>query len=243
MKLLLLSNSTSYGQGYLEHARQVVTTYLEGVEQLVFVPFALADLDGYTAKAAEFFGPLGVEVVGAHRLEACQVAEAPAIFTGGGNTFRLLRALYERDLVSAICEAVVQRGGRYMGASAGTNIAGPTIRTTNDMPIVQPPTFQSLGLLPFQINPHYQDPPSDSTHMGETREQRLNEFLEENDCPVLGIREGTWLHREGDRLELGGAPSGARLFGRDATPSELPAPADVSHLLTSLSRFDTGLAC
>lgn len=131
----------------------------------------------------------------------------------------------------------VRDGLPRMGASAGTNMAAPTLRTSNDMPIVQPPSFETLGLVPFQINPHYLDPDPASTHKGETREERLTEFLEENDVPVLGLREGSWLRVDGDRAHVRGARP-ARLFTRGAEPQELLPGSDVSGLLTTAPRFD-----
>ncbi|MEE1801743.1 MULTISPECIES: dipeptidase PepE [unclassified Streptomyces] len=243
MRLLLLSNSTAPGRGYLEHAREEIRTLLDGARRLVFVPYALADHAGYTARVAEALAPLGVEVTGAHTASdpAEAVRGAEAVFVGGGNSFRLLKALHERDLIRAIRERI-GAGGIYMGSSAGTNMACPTVRTTNDMPIVQPPSFEALGLLPFQINPHYLDAGPDTAHMGETRAERLEQFLEENDVPVVGLREGTWLRREGDRLTLGGIEAGAVLFQRGERPSEIRPGHDLSALLQERPRFDTPAA-
>lgn len=154
---------------------------------------------------------------------------AQAVFVGGGNTFRLLKTLRDTDLLAAIGRRVDQ-GMVYMGASAGSNIASPTIRTTNDMPIVQPDSFEALGLVPFQINPHYIDPPTDSTHMGETREKRLVEYLEENEMPVVGIREGVWIRVEDGRARLGGIRN-TRILRRAMSPEERAPGADLSDLL------------
>ncbi|MFD5752570.1 dipeptidase PepE [Streptomyces sp. NPDC127033] len=240
MRLLLLSNSTAPGRGYLDHAQEEIRTALDGRRRLVFVPYALADHDGYTARVAEALAPLGVEVTGAHTASdpAELVRDAEAVFVGGGNSFRLLKALHERDLVRAIRERT-DAGALYMGSSAGTNMACPTLRTTNDMPIVQPPSFEALGLLPFQINPHYLDGSPATAHMGETRAERLEQFLEENDVPVVGLREGTWLRREGDRLTLGGIEAGAVVFRRGEQPSEIRPGHDLSALLQEQPRFDT----
>ncbi|MEU0809780.1 dipeptidase PepE [Streptomyces sp. NPDC005970] len=241
MRLLLLSNSTAPGHGYLEHAREEIGALLDGVRRLVFVPYALADRDGYTAQVAKALEPLGIEVTGAHTAAAPAelIGGAEAVFVGGGNSFRLLKALHEHGLVRAIRERVAA-GTPYMGSSAGTNMACPTLRTTNDMPIVQPPSFEALGLLPFQINPHYLDPRPDLGHMGETRAERLEQFLEENDVPVVGLREGTWLSRDADdRLTLGGIAAGAVLFQRGAAPTELVPGADLSALLDERPRFDS----
>jgi dipeptidase E len=237
MRLLLLSNSTAPGRRYLEHALEQLSEALAGVRRLVFVPFALADHDGYTAQVADALAPLGVDVVGAHEDDPIRLFNsAQAMFIGGGNTFRLLRELYARELLAPI-RARVANGIVYIGSSAGTNVACPSIRTTNDMPIVQPPAFEAAGLVPFQINPHYLDPVAGDTHMGETREERIQQFLEENDVPVLGLREGTWLHRDGSSLRLGGVEAGARLFRRGAVPTDVAAGTDLSWLLTVSARY------
>jgi dipeptidase E len=238
LRLLLLSNSTAHGRGYLEHAREVIAEHLRGVDELLFVPYALADHDGYTAGAAAFMKRLGIRVRGVHTGDPrTLVSGAQAVFIGGGNSFRLLSALYEQGLLAMIRERVAA-GAPFMGSSAGTNMACPTLRTTNDMPIVQPPSFEALGLVPFQINPHYLDPVPGSSHMGETREERVAQFLEANDVPVLGLREGTWLRRTDGTLELGGADSGARLFRRGQEPVELRPGAGPDELLTGRYQFD-----
>ncbi|MEV0265680.1 dipeptidase PepE [Streptomyces sp. NPDC050617] len=239
MDLLLLSNSTQHGQGYLAHALDTVTSFLPSGARLAFVPYALADHDAYTARVRGALEPSGITVRGVHESgdPLVALADADAVFVGGGNSFRLLSALYRTGLRDALRTAV--RGGLpYMGASAGTNMAAPSLRTTNDMPIVQPPSFETLGLVPFQINPHYLDPDPLSTHKGETREERLTEFLEENDVPVLGLREGSWLRVAGERATVGGERP-ARLFARGAEPRELAAGSDASFLLTAKAAFDS----
>ncbi|MFG3258385.1 dipeptidase PepE [Streptomyces sp. NPDC048172] len=240
MRLLLLSNSSAPGRSYLEHARDVIAGHLRGVDELLFVPYALADHDGYTAKVAAFMEGLGIRVRGIHTADdpRAAAASAQAVFIGGGNSFRLLKSLQERGLVEAV-SARVREGVPYMGSSAGTNMACPTLRTTNDMPIVQPASFDALGLVPFQINPHYLDPSPESAHMGETREERLTQFLEENDVPVLGLREGTWLRREDGTLTLGGIEAGARLFAPGADPVEHGPGTDLSQLLAARATFDS----
>jgi dipeptidase E len=242
--LLLLSNSTQTGRDYLEHAEDVVSDFMDGVREVLFVPFALADHAGYTARVAAAFARLDIEVRGLHaEIDATRaLVDAPAVFVGGGNTFRLVAALQQRGLIARLRESV-RFGTRYLGASAGTNIAAPTLRTTNDMPIVQPRSFETLGLVPFQINPHYVDADPLSRHAGETREQRLTEFLEENDVEVLGLREGTHLHVDGDRATVGGAagpgaPGPAVRFRRGDPPHEVSG--DVSDLLRLRPRFDVG---
>jgi len=231
VRLLLLSNSTNHGGGYLDHAMPAIRELLGRARRLVFVPFALHDRAGYTAKARERFAREGVEVVGvtADAAGVAAMEEAEAVFVGGGNTFRLLDHLQRSGLLPPLRRRALA-GMPYLGASAGTNVAAPTIKTTNDMPIVQPASFTALGLVPFQVNPHYLDPVPASRHMGETREERIREFLEENDVPVVGLREGTWLSREGDRLRLEG-PAGARVFRRGREPEEAKPGAALDELL------------
>lgn len=243
MHLLLLSNSTNHGSGYLSHATDAVLGHLAG-RALTFVPYALADHETYTSTVREALAPHGIEVIGLHQHAdpAAAVAAAEAVFVGGGNTFRLLAHLQAASLLDPLRERV-RNGMPYMGASAGTNIAGPTIRTTNDMPIVQPTSFTALGLVPFQINPHYVDADPASTHNGETREQRLREFLEENDAAVLGLREGTWLHVSGDVARIGGTAVSPRAAGpailvERALGAE-EVSGDVSALLSRRPAFDT----
>lgn len=230
-RLFLLSNSSQSGRGFLDHAMPELLAFLGGPRRLAFVPFALKDRRGYTAKVAERFAAEGVRVVGlsADARGVKALAKADAVFVGGGNTFRLVDALQRSGLLVAIRKAV--KGGMpYVGSSAGTNVAAPTIKTTNDMPIVQPRRFDAMGLVPFQINPHYLDADPRSTHMGETREQRLREYLEENAAPVLALREGAWLWREDATLRLQGA-NGARLFRRGREPQEYAPGADLGFLL------------
>ncbi|MGW7684380.1 dipeptidase PepE [Kribbella sp. NPDC054772] len=235
MELLLLSNSATHGRGYLEHAVDALHDVLNGIDEVVFVPYALADHDGYTATVRAALAPLGVSVVGAHTGDV--LSSARAIFVGGGNTFRLVKTLHENGELAVIRDRV--RGGApYVGSSAGTNLAGPTMRTSNDMPIVQPPSFETLGLVPFQLNPHYLDPDPSSTHQGETRELRITEFLEENDVPVVGLREGTWLRLSGDTLTLDGLPLGARVFRRGVAAAEITVGTDLSELLAVTPEFD-----
>jgi dipeptidase E len=162
------------------------------------------------------------------------------LFVGGGNSFRLLKALHEQKLIGVTRRRVEAGELSYMGSSAGTNMACPTLRTTNDMPIVEPPSFVSFELVPFQINPHYLDPDPASTHMGETREKRIHQFQEENDVAVLGMREGSWLRRQGDELTLCGT-TGARLFRSGQAEEEFVEGADLSFLLRLPARFDSRL--
>ncbi len=237
VSLLLLSNSATHGRPYLSHALEAIAAHLSGRKRLLFVPYALANHDGYTATVAEAMLSIGVSVEGLHRQPEPEsaVRSAEAVFVGGGNTFRLLRTLRRAGLLGLLRERA--RGGLpYLGSSAGTNIACPTIRTTNDMPIVDPEGFDALGLIPFQINPHYLDPDPRSTHQGETRAQRLTEFCEENDVPVLAMREGAWLRVDGGVASLHGS-NGAVLFRHGRQPVEIVAGTDVSWLLATVPRF------
>lgn len=228
MRLLLISSSNVHGYGYLDHAEPEIRRILQGRTRVAFVPFALKNLEGYTEKVRERLALMGFETV---RVRGTgDFDHAQAVFVGGGNTFRLLKTLYDRDLIDAI-RGFVSKGNPYIGSSAGTNIAGPTIRTTNDMPIVYPPSFDALGFVPYQINPHYLDPDPNSTHKGETREDRIREYLEENETPVVGIREGSMIRvDDGVSTLVGSKP--ARVFERGKEPYEVEVGAA---LLSSLS--------
>jgi dipeptidase E len=214
MQLLLLSNSTNTGAGYLDHARDEITALAAG-RQLVFVPFALDDWDGYTAQVRRALP--GIDVIGAHErgLADETILDAGVVFVGGGNTFRLLSTLERFDLVEALADRIRRGGCAYIGSSAGTNIACPTIRTTNDMPIVPVSSFTALGLVPFQINPHFTDE-QPAGLMAETRRERIAQFLEHSATPVLGLREGAWLRIQNDDRSLGGT-GGAVVFTQDTT--------------------------
>jgi dipeptidase E len=230
-RILLISNSTLHGSSYLDHAENEIRDFLKDAKSILFVPYALFDRDEYAAMAAERFQRMGYELLSAHTaadpVEA--VNKTDAIFIGGGNTFRLLKTLYEAHLLEPIRQRVAN-GMPYIGSSAGSNVAGPTIKTTNDMPIVQPPSFDALGLVPFQISPHYLDPDPNSTHMGETQEDRIVEFLEENDTPVAGLREGSMARIENGVTTLKGV-NGARIFRRNAAPVEMQTGMQLDELL------------
>src|SRR6267378_1962565 len=217
-RLLLLSTSKLFGSEYLDHAEAEIRDFLGSIERVLFVPFAIADRDAYAAKTRERFAAMGYALESLHQAPDKQqaVSDAEAIFIGGGNTFRLLKSLYEFELLPPI-RARVENGMPYIGSSAGSNVAAPTIRTTNDMPIVESPSLNALGLVPFQINPHYLDPVPGSTHMGETREERLLQYLEENDTPVVGLREGARLRVEVGSIILKGS-TGARIFRKGEPP-------------------------
>ena len=223
-RLLLISNSTLHGSGYLDHAEREIRDVLGGIKRVLFIPFALHDRDSYAAQARTRFEAMGYALDSIHEARDAQTAgdkvkKAEAIFIGGGNTFRLLNSLYKFDLLVPIRKRV-EEGMLYMGSSAGAVVAAPTIKTTNDMPIVQPPSFNSLGLISFQINAHYLDPDPNSTHMGETREVRINQFLEDNETAVVGLREGCMIRVEQSVYTLKGQTN-ARVFRRGTAPAEL----------------------
>lgn len=231
VNMLLISNSTMHGGGYLEHCAAEIKDFLGDRKRVMFVPYALADHEGYAQKASEAFAAMGHDLDSVHRHDkpSDAIDGADAVFIGGGNTFRLLAALTQHDLISAIQKRAFA-GMPYMGSSAGTNVATLSIRTTNDMPIVQPPSFTALQLVPFQINPHYLDPDPSSAHMGETRAERIQQFHEEHEVPVLGLREGCMLRITGPNMQLRGTTN-ARLFRRAQEPEEFQPPCDMSSLL------------
>ena len=220
--ILLISSSVVYGSGYLDYAEAEIRNHLGDARTILFVPFALKNQEAYFEKVQKRFEAMGFVLNGIHCASDPRdaVRNAEAIFIGGGNTFRLLKSLQEKNLLEEI-RARVEQGMSYMGSSAGTNVACPTIRTTNDMPIVEPQSLRALGLVSFQINPHYVDPDPGSKHMGETREERIREFLEENDLPVIGLREGSMIRIQGSEMTLKGI-AGARIFrnGTDAVEAQ-----------------------
>lgn len=236
-RLLLISNGTNYGRSYLDHTLEAVDTFLQGTTgEVVFVPYAKHDWVEYHDKAQAVLEKIGVTVDSIHRIskEAERISairNARAIFVGGGNTFRLLDTLCRQNLIMPMREAVLA-GVPYIGVSAGVNLACPTIKTTNDMPIVYPPSFDALHLVPFNINPHYFDPDSTSRHMGETRAKRIEEFHEVNAVPVLGLREGGMLRIEGNAATLAGE-NGARLFRPALPPEDYPVGTRLDFLMES----------
>lgn len=213
MRLLLISSSNVHGYGYLDQPAPAMRAFLGEARRVAFVPFAAHDHDAYTTKVRDRLARMELDVVSLDDLD-----RSDAIFIGGGNTFRLMKTLYDRDLLDTIRERV-RAGLPYLGTSAGTVIAAPTMQTTNDMPIVEPPSFAALGLIDFQINPHYLDPDPQSTHRGETREDRIREFHEENETPVVGLREGSVLRVENGTTTLLGEKT-ARIFRRGVEPLE-----------------------
>jgi dipeptidase E len=236
-RVLLISNSTLYGSGYLDHAESEIRDFLKDIARVLFVPYALYDRHAYSSMARKRFNAMGYEMDSIHDAHDVQQAVngAEAIFIGGGNTFRLLKSLYDSDLIDSVRRRVAE-GMPYVGSSAGSNVAGPTIRTTKDMPIVEPPSLDALRLVNFQISPHFQDPDPNSTHMGETQEERIRQFLEENDATVIGLREGAMVRSELGSSLLKGA-SGARVFRRDHEPVEVGPGERLDQLVSAVTRF------
>src|SRR5229473_4511764 len=229
--LLMISSSTIYGHGYLGHVESEIRDLLGSIRRVAFVPHALYDRDAYSAKARERFHRMDVELESVHSVSDPRhvIEKAEAIFIGGGNTFRLLKGLYDYDLLEAIRRGV-EAGVPFIGSSAGSIVACPTLKTTKDMPVVQPPSFEALGLVSFQISPHYLDPDPSSTHMGETQEERIMQFLEENEETVVGLREGSILRVEEGVVALKG-PNTARIFRRGQKPFEAAPGSNLRPLL------------
>lgn len=230
---MIASTSTLHGSGYLNYLLEDLTSFFKDADTILFIPYARpggVSHDDYTAKAKEAFSKIGKHVKGIHEFENPKDAlkQAKGIFVGGGNTFVLVNQLYKNDLIKTLQE-VIRNGTPYLGTSAGSNICGLTINTTNDMPIVYPPSFKTLAAVSFNINPHYLDPDPDSTHMGETRETRIQEFLAYNSQPVVGLREGSWLDVKGDSIVLKGTMD-ARIFEYNKTPYEVKTGTDLSGL-------------
>ena len=232
-KMIIASTSTLHGGTYLEYLLPTLEHHFSNAKTIVFIPFARPggiSHDEYTAKVSDAFAKIGKSVVGLHTFADPKqaVLEAEGIFTGGGNTFQLVSQLYAMDIWDSL-RAALEKGTPYLGCSAGSNITGVSMQTTNDMPIVYPPSFQTLGAIPFNLNPHYLDPDANSTHMGETRETRIKEFHVYNRLPVLGLREGSWLEVHGATITLRGALT-ARLFQQGQEPVELKTGTDLSDL-------------
>lgn len=233
MRAILASTSTLHNQEYLEYLIPHLPELYKNVEEILFIPYARPggiSHEEYTSKAEEAFSKAGIRVKGINEfmdpVEA--VKQAHGIFTGGGNTFLLVSELYRNKVMNTLKE-VVKNGTPYMGTSAGTNVAGLSMQTTNDMPIVYPPSFQTLGLVPFNINPHYLDPDPTSEHKGETRETRIKEFHGLNSQPVIGLREGSWLQLEDNKVTLKGNLQ-ARVFKKEKLPFEIETGTDLTDL-------------
>lgn len=231
--LIIASTSTLHGGHYLDYLLPELTIHFQHCKTILFIPFAQPggiSYDEYTTKVALAFAKIGKEVKGIHEFEdfSKAIKNAEGIFTGGGNTFLLVTQLYKNNIMKVLAKAV-KNGTPYLGTSAGSNICGLTMQTTNDMPIIYPPSFETLELIPFNLNPHYLDADLQSKHMGETRETRINEFHSFNTIPVLGLREGSWLEVKGNKIILKGKLT-ARLFRQSQIPVELESETDLSYL-------------
>lgn len=231
--IIIASTSTLHGGEYLDYLLPELQSFFSNVKELLFIPYARPSgisHDDYTKKVSEAFTKINISVKGIHEFENPIEAleKAQGIFTGGGNTFLLVSQLYKNNVMDTL-EKVVKNGTPYLGTSAGSNICGLTMSTTNDMPIVYPPSFRTLGFISFNINPHYLEPIEGSTHMGETRETRINEFHHFNPQPVVGLREGSWLEVLGNKITLKGDLP-ARLFQQGKEPIEIETGTDLSNL-------------
>jgi dipeptidase E len=228
--LLIASTSTLHGGNYLEYLLPELQLHFAQCKTILFVPYARPggiSHDDYTLKVKTFFALLNIKVNGLHEFtnpsEALEKAEG--IFTGGGNTFLLVTQLHQNNQMQALKKAI-ENGTPYLGSSAGSNICGLTMQTTNDMPIIYPPSFETLGVIPFNLNPHYLDADLQSKHMGETRETRIKEFHQFNAQPVIGLREGSWLNVKGDSIVLKGELS-ARLFRQNQETIEVESGSEM----------------
>ena len=232
MKLLLISNSTNAGEEYLRYPLSQIENFLQGIREIVFVPYAAVTFSyaAYEKKVQTRLAEIGIRVKSVHRAKnpAKMIREAEAICVGGGNTFALTKKMQEQGLMKAILKKI-KAGTPYVGWSAGSNVSCPTICTTNDMPIVEPESFRAIGAIPFQINPHYLDANPEG-HAGETREQRILEYIEANPKRwVVGLREGCILRYENEKLELIGQRP-MRIFKKGIAPYEVQAGDDLSFL-------------
>ncbi len=232
-KLIIASTSTLHGGEYLDYLLPTLKDHFKDCTEIIFIPYARPSgisHDGYTSIARNAFSKINKSVKGLHEFEdpIQAIEQAQGIFTGGGNTFLLVSQLYKFNLMDTLATYVIS-GTPYLGTSAGSNITGISIQTTNDMPIIYPPSFNSLGIIPFNLNPHFLDPDPKSNHMGETRETRIKEFHSFNTIPVLGLREGSWLEVMGEKIILKGKLT-ARLFQTQQDAIEINPETDLAYL-------------
>lgn len=232
-KMIIACTSTIHGSGYLEYLMSELPAFYKSVDEIIFIPYARPSgisHEEYTKKVSDIFEKINIKVWGIHEFQNPKNAlkNAKGIFTGGGNTFVLVNKLYRNELMEPLAQAI-NAGALYLGTSAGSNICGLTMKTTNDMPIVYPPNFKTLGAVPFNINPHYLDPIENSKHMGETRETRIKEFHNFNTQPVVGLREGSWLKVEGESIILKGSLT-ARIFEYGKDPYEVEPETELNQL-------------
>jgi dipeptidase E len=233
--LIIASTSTIYGGTYLDYLIPEISNLFKESNEIVFIPFAQPggiSYDEYTLIAKKIFAKIGINVKGIHEYKNAKEAikNAKGLFVGGGNTFVLVNELYKQDLFNILRDKM-ENGMPYLGTSAGSNICGPSMQTTNDMPIVYPPSYKTLGVIPFNINAHYLDTDPNSKHKGETRETRIKEFHVFNSTPVLGLREGSWLDVNGDEIILKGTLK-ARFFEKNKLAVELDPITDLQTIAT-----------
>lgn len=217
----------------MDYLTEEIQSLYTGCKEILFIPYARPDgisHETYTQKAADFFATLNIELKGIHKFDDPKeaITKADGFFTGGGNTFVLVSQLHKLGIIPLL-KAAVENGKPYLGTSAGSNICGLSMQTTNDMPIIYPPSFQTLGLVPFNLNPHYLDPDTNSKHMGETRETRIKEFHAFNNTPVVGLREGSWLKVKGTTITLEGNLN-ARIFEQNKNPYEITSGSRLDNL-------------
>lgn len=232
-KMIIASTSTVHGGSYLSYLLTTLEVHFLNCDEILFIPYARPggiSHDDYTSTVRVAFAKINKSVKGIHEFEnpVKAIQTAKGIFTGGGNTFLLVTQLHQNKVMEVLAQ-VVKNGTPYLGSSAGSNITGLTMQTTNDMPIIYPPSFKTLGLIPFNLNPHYLDADLQSKHMGETRETRIKEFHAFNTIPVLGLREGSWLEVIGEKIILKGNLT-ARLFRQNKSPEELVPETDLAFL-------------
>lgn len=228
--IILASTSTLFGGNYLEYLKDEIVQLFKEIDEIIFIPYARPSgisHDDYTQKATDFFSTINIKVKGLHTFEnpAEALQNAQGFFTGGGNTFLLVKTLHELGLMNLLKENI-QNGKPYLGCSAGSNIGGINMKTTNDMPIVYPPSFDTMGLVPFNLNPHYLDPNPDLKHNGETRETRIMEFLTQNNIPVIGLREGNWIRIIGEKITTEGSEM-TRIFEPNKPPYEVESGTEL----------------
>jgi len=232
-QLLIASSSSIHGSGYLEYLQPALEVFFKGVKNILFLPYARPQgisFDAYTEIAQQGFDFMGIKVTGIHSFDdpILAIEKAEAVFVGGGNTFVLVATLYQKGLMTPLKEAI-EAGLLFLGTSAGSNICGPTMQTTNDMPIVDPASLKTLGSIPFNINAHYLDPDPTATHRGESRGTRIQEFHVFNELAVLGLREGSWLQVAGNSIVLKGTHRAA-LFQKGKDRIDCSSETDFSFL-------------
>ncbi len=231
--LIIASTSTVHNSDYLEYILDELNLLYKEVNTILFIPYARPSgisYEEYTSKAKIAFSKINKNVIGIHEFENPieAIKKAEGIFVGGGNTFVLVNTLYENNIIDVLKKSI-NSGTPYLGTSAGSNICGVNMKTTNDMPIIYPPSFETLGLIPFNINPHYLDPDPTSAHMGETRETRIKEFHKFNNIPVIGLREGSWIRVINNTLQLKGKLT-ARVFTNNEKAYEIETESDLNNL-------------